>query len=162
MRNVLYRALGQGEDLDVDVYEVHLQANDRLVLCSDGLTRHVKPQEIAEVVLVNRDPDTASQFLIDLANMRGGEDNVSVIVVLVENDEHEDGANREDSTVELTPIRLSSDETVILKDQHYIESAGSVEDTLRAADVLADQKPAQQERTYETGGEGRDPRTPFQ
>lgn len=162
MRNVLYRALGQAEDLDVDVYEVHLQANDRLVLCSDGLTRHVKPQEIAEIVLVNRDPDAASQFLIDLANMRGGEDNVSVIVVLVESELPEDGVVRDDSTVELTPIRLSSDETVILKDKHYIESTSDTENTLRAADLLIDPKPVQPERTNESGGEGRDPRTPFQ
>lgn len=162
MRNVLYRALGQGEDLDVDVYEVHLQANDRLVLCSDGLTRHVKAHEIAEIVLVNRDPETASQLLIDLANMRGGEDNVSVIVVLIESDLPEDGLHHEDSTVELTPINLGSEETVVLKDPRYVESLNETEETLRPTDTLHSSKRAQTERTYESGGEGRDPRTPFQ
>ena len=49
MRNVLYRALGQTEDVDVDIYQSRLEVHDRLVLCSDGLTRHVKPEEIAEV-----------------------------------------------------------------------------------------------------------------
>lgn len=84
MRNVLYRALGQTEDVDVDLYHSYLQIGDRLVLCSDGLTRHVKPEEIAEIVLAETNPDTASQRLIDLANSRGGEDNVSVIVIVVE------------------------------------------------------------------------------
>ncbi len=84
MRNVLYRALGQTEDIDVDVYHSALQVGDRLVLCSDGLTRHVKPEEIAQAALMEDMPDSASQKLIDLANERGGEDNVSVIVIFVE------------------------------------------------------------------------------
>jgi PPM family protein phosphatase len=86
MRNVLYRALGQAEEVDVDIYYNRLRVGDRLVLCSDGLTRHVKPQEIAEMSLANQSPDYTSQRLIDLANQRGGEDNVSVIVINVEGD----------------------------------------------------------------------------
>ncbi|MCB9452146.1 MAG: Stp1/IreP family PP2C-type Ser/Thr phosphatase [Anaerolineaceae bacterium] len=84
MRNVLYRALGQAEDVEVDIYVRDLHIGDRLVLCSDGLTRHVHPEEIAEFALAYDNPDTVSQKLIALANERGGEDNVSVIVILVE------------------------------------------------------------------------------
>lgn len=84
MRHVLYRALGQTEELDVDVYSVRLFAGDRLVLCSDGLTRHVRPQEIARIVLNNPDPGMACDRLIQLTNERGGEDNVSVIVIRLE------------------------------------------------------------------------------
>src|SRR5262249_50197294 len=86
MRNVLYRALGQSEDVDIDLYHTHLDAGDRLILCSDGLTRHVKANEICDLTLFNEDPDVASQKLIDLANARGGEDNVSVIIIKVEGD----------------------------------------------------------------------------
>ncbi|MDZ4766462.1 MAG: Stp1/IreP family PP2C-type Ser/Thr phosphatase [Chloroflexota bacterium] len=86
MRNVLYRALGQNLDIDVDVYEAFLNPGDRVVLCSDGLTRHVKSREIAEVTLSIDDPEIASQALVDLANARGGEDNVSVIVIAIEGD----------------------------------------------------------------------------
>lgn len=86
MRNVLYRALGQAEELDVDIYNRLLEVGDRLVLCSDGLTRHVKPEEIAQLVLSEENPSRASQKLIDLANERGGEDNVSVIIISVERD----------------------------------------------------------------------------
>lgn len=84
MRNVLYRALGQAEAVDVDMYYKRLHVGDRLVLCSDGLTRHVKPDEIGRIASENPNPDTASQKLIDLTNERGGEDNVSVIVIAVE------------------------------------------------------------------------------
>jgi protein phosphatase len=87
MKNVLYRALGQNDDIEVDVYEAHLRCGDRIVLCSDGLTRHVKPREIAEIVLSIDDPQTASQSLVDLTNARGGEDNVSVIVIAVDGEE---------------------------------------------------------------------------
>ncbi|MBE0691277.1 MAG: Stp1/IreP family PP2C-type Ser/Thr phosphatase, partial [Anaerolineae bacterium] len=86
MRNVLYRALGQTEELDVDIYHTRLRPGDRLILCSDGLTRHLKPNEIAENVLAETDPQSASDRLIELANARGGEDNISAIVVMVDGD----------------------------------------------------------------------------
>lgn len=86
MKHVLYRALGQTEDVDIDLYQSRLHVGDRLVLCSDGLTRHVNPAEIASLSLEDDNPDVASQALIDLTNERGGEDNVSVIVVSVEQD----------------------------------------------------------------------------
>lgn len=87
MKNVLYRALGQAEDLDVDLYEdVYMHVGDRLVLCSDGLTLHVTSEEIAEVAMLADDPNIISDHLIELANKRGGKDNISVIVVIAEED----------------------------------------------------------------------------
>jgi protein phosphatase len=87
MKNVLYRALGQSEEVDVDIYHSYLRSGDRLVLCSDGLTLHVKPQEIARVSLAEKRPDVTAERLIDIANERGGRDNVSVIIVNVEEEE---------------------------------------------------------------------------
>jgi protein phosphatase len=110
MKNVLYRALGQAEDLDVDVYSSALDDGDRLVLCTDGLTRHVKPEEIAELVLAEDSASDASKRLIDLANERGGEDNVSVIVIQVEST----GEASNSSKVE---IEHSIDDTLILPDR---------------------------------------------
>ncbi len=96
MRNVLYRALGQSEEVDVDVYHSYLRVGDRLVLCSDGLTLHVKPSEIASIALSADRPDEVSQRLVDLANERGGRDNVTVVVISVEEDtvEAPERANR--------------------------------------------------------------------
>jgi len=87
MSNVLYRALGQTPDVDIDLIEdVQMHIGDRLVMCSDGLTLHVKPNEIAQLALSDPDPSVISSKLIDLANSRGGRDNISVIVIVVEGD----------------------------------------------------------------------------
>lgn len=79
-RNVLYRLLGQSEVLDVDRLTRRLPAGSYLVLCSDGLWPLVPEKEIREVLLAERDPQQASQKLVSLANLRGGPDNISVIV----------------------------------------------------------------------------------
>ncbi len=116
MRNVLYRALGQSDDIDVDVYEANLRPGDRLVLCSDGLTRHVKPGEIASLTTKQTDPDLASQALIDLANSRGGEDNVSVIIVML------DGQQTNDDTDELKDIFLLDDTQRLPTQNHVVDT----------------------------------------
>ncbi|MBZ0277200.1 MAG: Stp1/IreP family PP2C-type Ser/Thr phosphatase [Anaerolineae bacterium] len=113
MRNVLYRALGQGEDVEVDIYIQDLHIGDRLILCSDGLTRHVKADEIATLVLAYDNPDTASQKLIDLANERGGEDNVSVIVIAVEQMRPTQPPQKEAVLFEMG----DDDQTLVLKDR---------------------------------------------
>jgi serine/threonine protein phosphatase PrpC len=118
MRNVLYRALGQAEDVDVDIYTTRLEIGDRLVLCSDGLTRHVRPAEIAELVMAEDNPATASKRLIDLANQRGGEDNVSVIVILVESDNADD----ELATREHVAVAGDEEDTLVLKDKPFNRS----------------------------------------
>jgi protein phosphatase len=112
MRIVLYRALGQAENLDVDVYFTRLHVGDRLVLCSDGLTRHVKPAEIAEMAVSDSNPDVASQKMIDLANKRGGEDNVSVIVISIE----QDGVPTPPGS-EMAKTIEDDDDTLVLKDR---------------------------------------------
>ncbi|HRE48014.1 MAG TPA: Stp1/IreP family PP2C-type Ser/Thr phosphatase [Aggregatilineales bacterium] len=84
MGHVLYRALGQGLDVDIDLYARTIRPGDRLVLCSDGLTRHISPEEIAEIVLQTPDPDEASRELITLVNARGAEDNATVVVIAVQ------------------------------------------------------------------------------
>jgi protein phosphatase len=116
MRNVLYRALGQTEDVDVDVYKSRLHVGDRLVLCSDGLTRHVKPVEIARVVLSNDNPEETSQILIDLANSRGGEDNVSVIVIAAEADNNSLTAQDQNAVYE---PELDEEDTLLLRDRVF-------------------------------------------
>lgn len=117
MKNVLYRALGQSEDVDVDIYEVLLDAGDRIILCSDGLTRHVTPAEIAELAQRGTDPDEISTSMIDLANERGGEDNVSVIVI-------ETGTSAtpgQNHDLELQAINPQAEETLTLRKQTLLD-----------------------------------------
>ncbi len=81
MQSVLLRALGAHEDVEVDVDEVGIFSGDVLLLCSDGLTRMVTEPEIAGTLQAETSPAKAAQKLVDLANERGGQDNVTVIVV---------------------------------------------------------------------------------
>jgi protein phosphatase len=87
MRSVLYRALGQNDISEADLYTRTVEAGDRLVLCSDGLTRHVSPDEIAQIAFSYDEPTDITQTLIDLANQRGGEDNISVVALVIFEDE---------------------------------------------------------------------------
>jgi len=84
MRNVLYRALGQSEDTQADLYSRALDPGDTLVLCSDGLTRDITPQALAEIVAQHPQPGDAARALIKAANESGGEDNISVVVIRLE------------------------------------------------------------------------------
>ena len=80
MQSVLLRALGAHSDVEVDVDEVAIYPRDVLLLCSDGLTRMVTEPEIAGTMQAETNPATAARKLIELANERGGIDNITVIV----------------------------------------------------------------------------------
>ena len=86
MQSVLLRALGAHPEVDVDIDEFDLFPRDVLLLCSDGLTRMVTEPEIAGTLQAETDPEKAAQKLVDLANERGGLDNVTVIVVRLQDE----------------------------------------------------------------------------
>ena len=73
------RFVGDPRGVQPDVFVEELLVGDRLVLCSDGLTRHVEPAEIARHA-AGADIDGAVKDLVALANARGGEDNVTVVL----------------------------------------------------------------------------------
>ena len=80
-RNVITRALGTDHDVSVDSFIIHAGPGDWLLACSDGLTEHVADGELAKAVLEHpHDPDAAVRWLVDLANERGGSDNITVII----------------------------------------------------------------------------------
>jgi PPM family protein phosphatase len=83
-RNIILQALGPDPRIRVDVTYQDLSRNDVLVICSDGLSGQVRREEIAEAVTGARDVDAAASRLIDLANDRGGPDNITVVVVRFE------------------------------------------------------------------------------
>jgi len=83
-RNVLYRAIGQSESLDVDAITRRLPPRARLLLCSDGLWNMVAEDNILAVLSKHRtNPQDACNELVKLANERGGPDNITVIIVQV-------------------------------------------------------------------------------
>jgi protein phosphatase len=80
-RHVLTRALGVRPVVEPDLAELSPEPDDVFVLCSDGLTVHVEDDEIAEHVVGAADPDACVEGLVDLANSRGGDDNITVLVL---------------------------------------------------------------------------------
>ncbi len=86
MQSVLLRALGTQAEVEVDAEEQALFPNDILLLCSDGLTRMVTDPEIAGTLQAETDPQKAAYRLIALANENGGADNITVIVIRLENE----------------------------------------------------------------------------
>jgi len=82
-RNVLYQALGQGDDVDIHIVKEKLQLNDVVILCSDGLWGEVGDQAIKEVLSTITNPLTAIEQLVDLANRTGGPDNITAIVIQI-------------------------------------------------------------------------------
>ncbi len=85
-RHVLTRALGVRRRVEVDLVEMTLAGGDVLVLCSDGLTGPVRDEEIAEEVGRTHDLEAVCGRLVDLANSRGGDDNITVLCVRSEAD----------------------------------------------------------------------------
>jgi len=80
-RNIITRALGAEERVDVDVVSAELEPGDRIMLCSDGLSGQVGEDAMAAVLDAEPDPRRAVDRLVDLANEAGGDDNVTVIVI---------------------------------------------------------------------------------
>ena len=80
--NVLWNVLGGNSDGDLiaEVHRVELCHGDSIVLCTDGLYRYVEKEDIAKVVEQAHSADEACKTLLNLANDRGGEDNITVIV----------------------------------------------------------------------------------
>jgi protein phosphatase len=83
-RHVLTRALGVRRAIEPDLLEVAPEPGDVYLLCSDGLTGHLADEEIAALVADAPDLDAAAERLVDLANGRGGEDNITVVLVACE------------------------------------------------------------------------------
>ncbi len=79
-RNVILQALGAHSNVNVEVSSLPLCNLDTLVICSDGLSGKVHQDEIARIVHEAGDFKSACQRLINLANERGGEDNITVVV----------------------------------------------------------------------------------
>jgi PPM family protein phosphatase len=80
-KNVIVRSLGPDETVEVDIEGPHaVVTGDTFLLCSDGLTNEVAADEVGVVVSM-MPPDEAAKFLIALANVRGGKDNITCIIV---------------------------------------------------------------------------------
>lgn len=85
LRNVVTRALGGKPELTVDIQVQKMAAGDILLLCSDGLTTMLPDDDICEVIAAAKgDIELAAKSLVGEANARGGEDNITVVLLKFE------------------------------------------------------------------------------
>lgn len=80
-RNIMTRALGVDPDVDVDLFVEDPRPGDRYLLCSDGLPRELRDEHIASLLRRFADPEEAAKELVDEAKRRGGNDNITAVVV---------------------------------------------------------------------------------
>jgi protein phosphatase len=83
-RNIILQALGPDPKVKVDLTHQPLRRGDTLIVCSDGLSGLVRREELADLAREHRDLPTLCSALIDLANGRGGPDNITVIAARFE------------------------------------------------------------------------------
>jgi protein phosphatase len=85
LKNVVTRALGGGPSVSPDLREMEFSPGDAFLFCSDGLTTMLSDEEIRDSVAADekRDAQTLCQDLVDLANEKGGVDNITVVFVRI-------------------------------------------------------------------------------
>jgi serine/threonine protein phosphatase PrpC len=82
-RNIITRCIGMGDSLQTDFRAMTIRPGDRFLLCTDGLYNYLEPEELLKESL-ERGPKEAADRLVAIANARGGEDNITCLVVRVE------------------------------------------------------------------------------
>jgi protein phosphatase len=93
-RSVITRALGSDEDMRADTRDIVAHAGDALLLATDGLHGMLTDSEIADILDAAADPASAAQALVDAANAAGGSDNVTVVVVEIDETQSMAGTQR--------------------------------------------------------------------
>jgi serine/threonine protein phosphatase PrpC len=83
-KNVIVRALGMKDTVQVDVHVDAPRLGDVYLICSDGLSGMIKDEEMAEIAMSDRDLDVVCERLITTANKNGGLDNITVVAVRLE------------------------------------------------------------------------------
>jgi protein phosphatase len=82
-KNIITRAIGANETLEPDFFEVNLEENDIVLMCSDGLTNMLEDETIERIIRENDNPEAAAQTLVKCANENGGKDNIAIIIIKV-------------------------------------------------------------------------------
>ena len=103
-RNVILQALGAQSEITPVTGRIHLRQGDMLLLCSDGLSGKLRAEDIQQIVVSSQDNlAKACEMLIDEANNRGGEDNITVVLARFHGDDLEAPAT-DRITIELPPL----------------------------------------------------------
>ena len=80
-KNVITKAVGIGTSIEADTMRLTLDSDESLLLCCDGVIAHLPDDDIHKIIRDSPDPQTACQEIVDMANERGGSDNISLIIL---------------------------------------------------------------------------------
>ena len=83
-RNVIYRTIGDRDEVEIDLFIQQMDPGSGLLLCSDGLSGKVGDDEMWQIIERYPSPQEACEQLVQTANDRGGEDNITAIIVQVQ------------------------------------------------------------------------------
>lgn len=104
-KNIILQAIGQQKDLNTAVGKLALRRGDRLILCSDGLSNKLTPEEMREVVCDATSLNNACVKLIAVANERGGDDNSTVVLAQLTGDDLQPYRDEESVTQTFEVVR---------------------------------------------------------
>ena len=99
-KNEITRAVGIMPSIEVDTMKLTLDSDESLLLCCDGVIAHLSDDDIHKIIRDSPDPQTACQKIVDMANERGGSDNISLIIL---SSEGSDTKETEPDTKETEP-----------------------------------------------------------
>lgn len=127
-KNVITRAVGAADHVKTDTLFVDLLEGDRFMLCSDGLHGYFQEGEVGPY-MAHEKPDTIPQTLIDLANERGGKDNITALLIWVEGQTQADRMRRTEITMRMDILQqiplfqhMSYEELVKLMNITYLKT----------------------------------------
>ena len=80
-KNIITRALGAEETVNIDFFDLRLEKDSNILMCSDGLSNMVSNEEIQEIIQDQSDVQDKGKTLLNLANEHGGKDNITVVLI---------------------------------------------------------------------------------
>ena len=80
-KNIITRAVGAFDELEIDFFEEHVQAGDEILMCTDGLSNMVDDTDIRQIIQTGRDVVEKVQHLVEAANRGGGKDNITALII---------------------------------------------------------------------------------
>ena len=98
-KNEITRAVGIMPSIEVDTMKLTLGSDESLLLCCDGVIAHLSDDDIHKIIRDSPDPQTACQEIVDMANERGGSDNISLIILSSEGSDTKETESDDSPTV---------------------------------------------------------------
>jgi serine/threonine protein phosphatase PrpC len=113
-KNVISRALGAEESVDVDMRTIEVEEGTTFLLCTDGITRHISDKELRELLLSGQSADAVCAEMKERCYQRGAEDNLTAIIVQVGTPKHAEAAIDDERTVSTAGPESASSATPIV------------------------------------------------